>query len=207
MHAHRETPPAATRAVILAGGASTRLPTGKPGAALWGSTLLELAVETVRLAALTPIACARPQTELPVTAAEVWREPATGRPPHPLAAIAWCLERGGEPLVFLPVDLPLLAPDVLRAVADASGESGLAVLARGGRPAALIVRATPEHAPALAQAAAAGAPVLRTLIELGAGTIDCPLPLDGRDPLTNVNTPQDLAGLAARAAPPWRAPR
>lgn len=191
--------------MILAGGASSRMPAGKPGAELWGSTLLALAVATVRVAQLTPIVCARATTPLPAVDAELWREPGdVDARPHPLAAMAWCLERAGAPLLFLPVDLPLLPPEALAAVAAAGGGPVPAMLALEGRPAALVAAASPAHAEALAAAAQAGAPVLRTLAGLGAALVQPPS-IMGPRALTNVNDPSDLAALQGAAIPAWHA--
>lgn len=189
------------RAVVLAGGASTRLPGGKPSALLWGRTLLDHAVAVVLAAGLDPIVLARANTPLPPTDATVWREPWSPAAPHPLAAIAWALTRAEEPLAFLPVDMPLLPPSVLRAVAASASLSDPAVVTREGRAAALVLAAAPVHVPRLTAAAEAGEPVLRTIVGLGARHVELGEP-PRTDPLSNVNTPAALARLDA--LPPQR---
>jgi molybdopterin-guanine dinucleotide biosynthesis protein A len=178
-------------AVILAGGASRRMPGGKPSAVLAGTTLLARAVASARSAGLTPVVCARIGTALPELAVEVWREPATDGRPHPLAGIAWAVERAKTPIVVLPVDLPLLPPEVLEQLA---AQRGAAVLAAGGRPAALVARVLPSSAAALRQAAAQDAPTLRALIEAGAVPVDLAscTATSAEVALMNINTPADL---------------
>jgi molybdopterin-guanine dinucleotide biosynthesis protein A len=183
-----------TRAVgvILAGGRARRLDGDKAGALLGEQTLLAHAVELVRAAGLEPVVCARADTELPPVNATVWREPGGGDA-HPLAGLAWALEQASGPVVALPVDLPLLPPEVLTALAER--REPLAVLAQDGRPTALVVRAGPEHAAALADAARAGAPALRTLVALGAALIELTelTELPPGQALLNVNDAADLA--------------
>jgi molybdopterin-guanine dinucleotide biosynthesis protein A len=193
--------------VVIAGGAGRRVGGDKASALLGGRPLLSYAVDLVRAAGLDARVCAREDTALPATDAEVWREPARGldTKPHPLAGLAHALGQAGEPIVALPVDLPFLPPEVLAALAARS--EPLALLALDGRPASLVLRADPSHAPALAEAAAAGAPALRTLLKLGANLVELRDldPTAGPDSLFNVNDAADLARaeqrLAARPQP------
>lgn len=185
--------------VVLAGGASRRFPGGKAGQLLEGKTLLARAVHAVRAAGLSPVVSARAATELPATGAERWDEPATA-PQHPLSGIAYALERAGAPIVVLPVDLPLLPPAVLYALASAPAPGALVGL--GGAPAALVMAVDPSLAPALHAAAQAGAPALRTLAGLGVPIIELATLAPGADPaaLTNVNDPLALAQVARQLA-------
>lgn len=191
--------------VVLAGGLATRMGGGKPNARLGDRTLLARAAGTVRAAELGPRICARETTWLPAVDAEVWREPVHGVTPidggltpapssqaHPLAGLAYALRRAGEPIVALPVDLPFLPPAVLGALANR--RESLVVLATGGRPAALVLRADPVHAAALTEAAAAGAPAMRTLLELGAALVELQsvAPEAPSHALFNVNDAADL---------------
>lgn len=190
--------------VVLAGGRATRMGGDKAGVLLGGRTLLERAVEIVRAAGLEARVCARATTPLPPVPGldfdAIWREPADeGRAdaPHPLAGLAHAAAAAGEPVVALPVDLPLLPAAVIRGLA-AGPRVGTrpAVLAADGRPAALVTRVGPAHAAALAAAAARGAPTLRTLVSLGAELIelvDLDPTADAVRALTNVNHPDDLA--------------
>ncbi len=187
---------AARIAVILAGGRATRMGGAKATAQLGDETLLARAVRLAREAGLEPVVCARGETALGATDAEVWREPAADGSPHPLAGIAAALERAGAPILALPVDLPFLTPTLLQALAARSGP--LAVVGEsagaGLRPAALVLRADPSLAAPLRAAAVAGAPALRTLTAqratlLSVAELD---PSAGEHTLLNVN---DAAGL------------
>lgn len=186
---------AAEIGVILAGGASRRLPGGKPGAMLAGRPLLAHAVDLVRAAGLQPVVCARAATVLPPVDAPTWTEPETDpdHAPHPLAGVAFALGRAAAPIVVVPVDLPFLPPPVLSALATAP-EPG-AVLGLGGRPAALVAGLSASLAPALEAAAREGAPALRTLLRLGAHVVDLDTitPAEPSTALMNVNDPATLA--------------
>ena len=197
--------------VVLAGGLATRMGGDKAGAQLGGQTLLANAVATVTAAGLTPRVCARASTALPpvpgLRDSAIWREPAPAPghegDAHPLAGLAYAAAQAGEPIVALPVDLPMLPPAVLTQLA--SQHTPLAVLGIGGKPAALVARVDPTHAALLAAAAGAGAPALRTLVALGAAVIDLADLAPGADPgqaLANVNRPEDLAGLRPAPRPP-----
>ncbi len=194
---------AARIGVVLAGGRATRMGGDKAGAMLHGQTLLERAVCTVEAAGLEPRVCVRSGTKLPVLerppGAEMWSEPrGVEAGAHPLAGLAYALTQAGEPIVALPVDLPLLPPEVLTALA--AWPNPFVIVGARGRPAALVVRLGPEHADALAAAASNGAPALRTLVGLGACVIDLSELTPGLDAaraLRNVNTPEDLETVAA----------
>lgn len=181
--------------VVLAGGASRRMPGGKPGAMLAGTSLLERAVATVREAGLGPVVCARAGTPLPEASATRWIEATPDDAPrHPLAGIAWALEHAAAPIVVLPVDLPFLPAAALRALAGAPSPGAL--LGRAGRPAALVACLYPHLAPQLWAAAASGAPALRTLTDLGVQVVDLdglPAGPVGPAALLNVNDPATLA--------------
>lgn len=191
---------------MLAGGRATRMGGDKAGAVLGGRTLLERAVDIVRAAGLEPRVCARASTVLPhvagLEAAAIWREPsATGRrddDPHPLAGVAYAARTAGAPIVVVPVDLPLLPPDVLRALAAWPATAPATIIGVDGRPAALVARISPSLAAPLAQAARHHAPALRSLVSLGAQVTDladlAPA-VDATRALTNVNDPGDLAAV------------
>ncbi|WP_022927105.1 molybdenum cofactor guanylyltransferase [Patulibacter americanus] len=204
------TPPAAVVA-ILAGGRSRRMGTPKAGVLLDGRPLLEHAVAAVRSAGLIPVVVAKDDSLLPRTDAERWGEPA--EPRHPLAGVAAALGRAGVPVVVLPVDLPRVPPGLLAHLA--ARPEPLVVVEGAGRLHPLLGRFDPRHAPALAQAAAEGAPVVRTVRALGAVTVDGDVLAAFGDPaayLVNVNRPEDLdsardtappdSGAAGAAAPP-----
>ncbi|MDO9355184.1 MAG: NTP transferase domain-containing protein [Solirubrobacteraceae bacterium] len=192
--------------VVLAGGRATRLGGDKAGAKLAGRPLLAHATATVRAAGLLPRVCAREGTWLPSVDVEEWREPLHVTTPvgseagatdpsaaaHPLAGLAYALRRAAEPIVALPVDLPFLPAEVLRALAGRT--ETLVLLASGGRPASLVLRADPVHAESIATAARSGAPALRTLVDLGAVLLDLQqiVPEAPAHALFNVSTAADL---------------
>lgn len=191
--------------VVLAGGLATRMGGDKAGAMLGGRTLLEHAVAIVRAAGLEPRVCARADTALPtldeLAPGAIWREPPGGTQPgdaHPLAGLAHAARVAGEPIVAMPVDLPLLPPAALAGLAASPRQ--LAVLGTGGRPVALVARLGPEHADPLTEAAASSAPALRTLLALHCAVIDLAALVPAADPghaLLNVNSPADLRIVAA----------
>ncbi|MDQ8043175.1 MAG: NTP transferase domain-containing protein [Solirubrobacteraceae bacterium] len=192
--------------VVLAGGRGRRLGGDKAGAILGRQTLLARAIATVRAAGLDPRTCAREDTVLPVENAPAWREfsgPVGGTglrapEPHPLAGLAFALDYAKEPIVALPVDLPFLPPAVLAALAART--EPLVVVAVDGQPAALVVRADPRVAPALASAAADGAPAMKSLVAAGAVLADLHdlVEFPGPDALFNVNDRDDLRRAQAQ---------
>ncbi len=197
---------AARIGVVLAGGRATRMGGDKAGAMLGDRTLLAHAIGIVRAAGLQARVCARADTVLPavdgLTEAHVWREPRSGHAPadaHPLRGVAHAARTAGEPIVVLPLDLPLLPPAVLTALAVQ--HAPLAVVGEAGRPAALIARVDWSHADALDEAADTGAPALRTLLAMGAAVrelTDLAPGLEATLALKNVNDASDLE--AARVA-------
>ncbi|MBO9533204.1 MAG: NTP transferase domain-containing protein [Solirubrobacteraceae bacterium] len=193
MHVEPGGPAVSVRyGVILAGGASRRMPTGKASALLGGTTLLDRAAATVRAAGLEPVVSTRADAVLPRVDVPVWPEPHPSGPPHPLHGIAAALASAGEPIVVLPVDLPFLPPPALAALAAGPGD---AVLASAGRPAALVARLDPTLAPMLREAGTSGAPALATLVALGAVLLDLVEAAPGAPPhaLLNVNDEVALA--------------
>ena len=197
---------AARIGVVLAGGRATRMDGDKAGATLGGRPLLAWALETVAVAGLSPRVCARAATRLPTIEGldndAIWREPVPSASEaaistHPLAGVAHAVRQAGEPIVALPVDLPLLPAAVLSALA--ARPEPLAVIGVGGRPAGLVAKVGPEQMEALAAAAAEGAPALRTLLALGAVVVELDALAPGTDTeraLTNVNSPEDLQAIA-----------
>jgi molybdopterin-guanine dinucleotide biosynthesis protein A len=172
--------------------------TPKAGVLLDGRPLLEHAVAAARSAGLVPVVVAKRDSVLPPTDAERWDEPA--EPRHPLAGVAAALSRAGSPVVVLPVDLPRVPPGLLAHLA--ARPEPLVVVEGAGRLHPLLGRFDPRHAPALARAAAEGAPVVRTVRTLGAVTVAGHVLDAFGDPaayLVNVNRPEDLAAAGGGA--------
>lgn len=116
---------------VLAGGAGRRLGGTKPATLLAGRPLIAYPLAALR-AVCSPVAVvAKRDSPLPQVGygIELWREP--DEPRHPLAGIVEALRRaGGRAVVVLACDLPLVTPDVVRALAAAP--PAVAVLARAG---------------------------------------------------------------------------
>jgi molybdopterin-guanine dinucleotide biosynthesis protein A len=174
----------------------------KAGAPLGGTTLLARAVAAAREAGLEVAVVARPGVALPPVDAPVWTEEAGEDPaapaPHPLRGILTALARaGGRPVVALAVDMPFVAPALLRELA---GRPGTAAFRTEGRVQPLPCRVAPGAQAALRAALAGGAGVGAALHAAGAELLEA-------DPAAflNVNRPDDLARarelLGSRAAP------
>src|SRR3954447_20225099 len=105
--------------VVLAGGVGSRMGGAKATALLAGRPLVAWALDALRDAGFERRAIvAKRDTALPALDVPVWIEP--DEPRHPLAGVAYALERAGaDDVVTVPVDLPLVAPEVLRALGAA----------------------------------------------------------------------------------------
>ena len=150
----------------------------KATALLAGRPLVAWALDALRDAGIERRAVvAKADTPLPALDVPVWIEP--DEPRHPLAGVAYALERAaGKDVVTVPVDLPLVPAATLRALAAARG----CAMVRG-------------H-PLLARFEAG------TAIEPVGRATDAVLALDPvvvelHEELVNVNTPDDLARAEA----------
>lgn len=187
-----DDPGPATVAAILAGGRSRRMGVPKAGVRLGGRTLLDHVAAAARAAGLRPVVVAKRDSVLPaVPGVERWEEP--DEPLHPLTGVAAALRRANAPVVVVPVDLPWVPAGLLLHLAGRS--EPLVVVEGAGRIHPLLGRFAPHHARALAAAAAAGAPVVATVRELGASVVDGEVLVGLGNPtrfLRNVNRPGDL---------------
>jgi molybdenum cofactor guanylyltransferase len=175
MARRRARPPAGA---VLAGGLGRRIGGDKATVELAGRPLIDYSIDVLHEVCDEVAVVAKRDTILPPLRgrADLWIEP--DEPRHPLAGVAHALERaGGRDIVTLPVDLPLVPPDVLRALAAAGG----CAMVRG-------------H-PLLAHFEAG------TAIEPRGRAMDAVLALAPRivegGELLNVNTPEDLAAAEA----------
>ncbi len=183
--------PSAVTVAILAGGRSRRMGTPKATVELDGRPLLDHVVAAARDAGLRPVAVVKRDSVLPPTDVPRWDEP--DEPRHPLTGVAAALRRAAAPIVVVPVDLPRVAPGLLAAIA--AHPARLAVVEAAGRLHPLLGRFDPADADALDDAARAGAPVVRTVLDLGAVRIGDDEVARYGDParlLVNVNRPEDL---------------
>jgi molybdopterin-guanine dinucleotide biosynthesis protein A len=159
----------------------------KAGAQLAGRPLLAWAVEALRAAGLDDVVVvAKRSTLLPAVEAAVWHEP--DEPRHPLAGVAYALERGGEVLT-LPVDLPLVPAAVLCDLAAADlGDAPAAIVRAGGRLQPLVGRFTPA-----ARLRPEGR-ATEAVLALGPVVLEV-----GGEGFQNVNSPADLEQLSRSA--------
>lgn len=117
--------------VVLAGGAGRRIGGAKPATLLAGRPLISYPLAALRAVCAPVAVVAKRDSPLPQVGygVELWHEP--DEPRHPLAGICEALRRAdGRAVVVLACDLPLVTPDVVRALAAAPGE--FAVVARAG---------------------------------------------------------------------------
>lgn len=183
--------PPVTVVAILAGGRSRRMGAPKASVLLDGRPLLEHVAAAARAAGLTPVVVAKRASVLPPIDVPRWDEP--DEPQHPLTGVVAALRRAEAPIVVVPVDLPRVAPGLLAAIA--AHPARLAVVEAAGRLHPLLGRFDPADADALEDAARAGAPVVRTVPELGAvriGDDDVARFGDPAELLINVNRRDDL---------------
>lgn len=156
-----------------------------------GRPLLDHVAGAARAAGLIPVAVVKRSSVLPPGDVPRWDEP--DEPQHPLVGVVAALRRAAAPVVVVPVDLPRVAPGLLAAIA--AHPAPLAVVEAAGRLHPLLGRFDPADADALEAAAHAGAPVVRTVIELGAvriGENDVARYGDPARLLVNVNRADDL---------------
>lgn len=161
--------------ILLAGGASARFGSPKGLAVFEGETLAERAWRLLGEACAERIAVGA-DARLPFPALADER---TG----PVAAIAAGLRAASHDVaVVIPVDMPLLTPETLEALADACREA--AVAQAGPLPCAVARRALPafERGERRLGAVLDGLDTARVAV--------------AEQELANVNTPADLASLA-----------
>jgi molybdopterin-guanine dinucleotide biosynthesis protein A len=168
--------------VVLAGGAARRMGGAKATALLGGRPLAAWALDALQAGGLSHVViAAKADTPLPALDVPVWIEP--DEPRHPLAGVRHALQRaGGDDVLTLPVDLPLVDAAAIRALAAAPG---CAVVRAGGRLHPLLARFP------------AG-----TAIEPSGRATDAvlalnPLVVEVAEELLNVNAPEDLVRAEA----------
>ena len=176
-------------AIVLAGGAGTRLGRPKAAAALAGRPLVEHVIAAARDGGLEPIVVAKADTALPPLDCRIVIEPAAPR--HPLCGIIAGLESiADEGAVICATDMPFVTGALLRWLADL--DEPLAVIAeqplpaRYGRaivPALRDALAKDESLRALARRLATRQLEIGELVAFG----------DPRRMLANINTAAELA--------------
>jgi molybdopterin-guanine dinucleotide biosynthesis protein A len=180
--------------VLLAGGAGRRLGGDKARVALAARPLAQWALDALTEVVDEVVVACRLDTELPalrgVTEAWVEREGRRG----PLTALVSALrEARGRPVLACSINLPLITPEVLRALLHGAGTRPAAVPEVGGRVQPLVGRWEPSALPVLA-ALPSEATLATAARVLGAAVI----PFAGDDPaFTCIHAPEDLLRAAA----------
>jgi molybdopterin-guanine dinucleotide biosynthesis protein A len=157
-----------------------------------GGPLIARPLAAAAAAGLEAVVVAKPNSELPELAVEVWEEPAW--PAHPLAGLVAALERaGGRPVLALACDMPFVAPALLARLAGVDGNAAPRV---AGRLEPFPGRYEAAALPVLRAALAREAPVRAALAELEPAELgEVELAAFG-DPVrlvAGVNTPAELA--------------
>jgi molybdopterin-guanine dinucleotide biosynthesis protein A len=178
---------------VLAGGAGSRLGGAKPLLEVAGRPLILHALAAVDAAGLEPLVVAKRDTPLPPLECELVIE--ADEPRHPLCGIVAALRAaGGRPIVALACDMPLVAPDLLAALA-AAGEP-LVVPYVEGRTQPLLARYEPSLLPELDAALPRSEPLRRTVEALAPRLLDEAELARFGDPrllVFNINAPDDAA--------------
>lgn len=182
---------------ILAGGPGRRIGGDKAIVELDGRPLISYPLEALTAVLDEVVVVAKRETILPELAglAGVWIEP--DGPAHPLAGIVHALRKAaGRPVLACAADLPLLTPDVVRALAAADPERATAVVPRAdGRLQPLCALYTPLSLPPLAQYP----PDARTE-DVVLGLDPVVVEVEDDEAFYNVNAPEDLLGASAALA-------
>ena len=112
-------------AIILAGGASTRLGADKPEQRVGGRRLLDIALTAV--ADADAVVVVGPPREVPARVTVVREKPPGRGPVAALAAGFAALPDGPADVVVLPADLPRISAEAVEALAAARGEAPVAL--------------------------------------------------------------------------------
>jgi molybdopterin-guanine dinucleotide biosynthesis protein A len=175
---------------VLAGGQGQRLGGSKAGVRLNRRPLIEYPLEALWRALGNVVVVAKGDTELPpLPGVSVWVEP--DEPRHPLTGVIHALSLAqGRPVLICACDLPLVTPDLVRALA-----------AKDPGPAAAVIACAGERLQPLLACyhAAALEPLASALAEPGVsvrgalGTLEsCRYQVPDEELLFNVNTPAEL---------------
>jgi molybdenum cofactor guanylyltransferase len=167
--------------VVLAGGAARRYGGRKMIAEHDGRPLVAWAVGVVEFVTREVVVMAKGDVELPPLDAEVWIEP--DEPRHPLAGIAFALERAGRPVLVCAGDMPWVPAALLAMLATRRGPAAIARGPEGIEP--LLGRYAPAIAWDLMTAARQGLPAREAVEMLDPTYVDWPDP----DALRSLNSP------------------
>jgi molybdopterin-guanine dinucleotide biosynthesis protein A len=178
--------------VLLAGGSSRRMGTDKPLVELAGRPLLHYPLAALEAVLTEVVVVCKEHTPLPDVAgrAAIWCEPEPDRH-HPLLGVRAALRSApGRAVLVVAGDLPLVAPDDLRALL--AGGAGRTVVARAaGRLQPLLAR-YPPGALAVLDAMAPDEAATDVVMRLEPLIVDL-----GERAAFNVNVPEDLLQASA----------
>jgi molybdopterin molybdotransferase len=176
------------RAIVLAGGASTRLGADKPEQRVGGRRLLDIALAAV--ADADAVVVVGPPRDVPAGVTVVCEDPPGRGPVAALAAGLAALPDGPADIVVLAADLPRITPTAVTTLATARGDAPVALAVDdNGR---LQYLAAVWDSAALAAALTAYPSRMRDL--LPGNAVTCQV-VDVDD----VDTPEQLAAARARA--------
>jgi molybdopterin molybdotransferase len=113
------------RAIVLAGGASTRLGADKPEQRVGGRRLLDIALAAV--AGADTVVVVGPPRDVPAGVIAVCEDPPRGGPVAALAAGLAALPDGAADIVVLAADLPRITPTAVTVLATARGDAPVVV--------------------------------------------------------------------------------
>lgn len=181
--------------VVLAGGAGRRIGGAKALVELCGRPLLRHPLDLLTAELDEVVVVAKQQTPLPELppGVAVWREP--DREAHPLHGVREALRRAGRPVVVCAGDLPLVSPELVRALAAAASDAPAVVPRAAGRLQPLLARYAPDSLPAL-EAMGPGEPATAVAERLALFVLEWP----EERAFFNVNRPEDLLQAAALLA-------
>jgi molybdopterin-guanine dinucleotide biosynthesis protein A len=181
--------------VVLAGGQGKRMGASKATVKLAGRPLISYALEAVWRALGNVAVVAKRHSELPaLPGVPLWIEP--DEPCHPLTGIVHALRQGQDrPVLVCAVDLPLVSPELIRAIAGTDPGAAAVVARHGARLQPTLARYGPAALSRLAAALGGepGCPLTDTVRSISPKIVEVASP----DALFNVNSPADLLKAAA----------
>jgi molybdopterin-guanine dinucleotide biosynthesis protein A len=188
--------------VVLAGGASSRMGRPKAHMPFLGQRLAERVIARLRnQAAIVYFNARADDAEAARLGVPLTPDSPRWRGAGPLVGVAAALERAGAEgyaaLVTAPCDAPFAPLDLVARLLGAGAPAAVAVSAAGLEP---MFALWPVSALGVVEAALASgrASPRAALQSLSAARVEFP-PADGRDPLANLNTPQEFAAAEAAA--------
>ena len=195
--------------LVLSGGRSVRFGGEKAAAQLDGKPLLLWATGRLQAACAEVAVNARRGTEAERLAGSLpVLHDLPGDPDGPLAGVRagliWARDLGARALAVSPCDAPLLPADLYPRLITAAGDgAAMAVTPEGRQPQFAVWPVAALPAVTAAIAGGAHPPTWRVLEEIGAVQVM----FEDVAAFANVNTPEDLAALAARLHRPQAAKR